>query len=715
MPLSAKGPEALAALAGRYAEWLRGPGASMPLEAIARTASRGRSHHPHRLALVASSHEQLAAQLAAFAAGEVPPGASTGVVPAGARAKVAFVFPGQGSQWLGMGRSLLAEPAFARALEALEAPIQRHGGFSVRDELLASPERSRLDEVQVVQPVLFTVSVALARLWQAWGLEPAALVGHSMGEVAAACVAGVLTDEDAARVICARSRLVRRASGRGGMLAVELGEAEAQRALAPYGGALAVAAVNGPAAVVVAGDVGPLEALARELEGRGVFARRVKVDYASHCGHMDALRAPLLEALGGLRPRAGVVPLASTVTGEVTDGAGLDGAYWADNLRQPVRLDRAVGRVVEEGVRLFVEVSPHPVLVPSLEALAGGQAAVVGSTRREQPERARMLESLGALYTRGASIDWQRLHEGRGLLAELPTYAFQRERFWLTPPARTAAKRGGHPLVGEGRELSTEAGGWLFEAEVDGAGTYGEHRVQGAALLPATAFVEMALEAGARALGGPCEVHRLELQQPLVLGETPRQVQTMVRGDGALVVSSRGENEPGWTAHARAHLRRAEAEALPEPLPTESEAAQGERRLDVEGFYGTLAARGLEYGPAFRGLSDLYAGEGRARARLRRSERVGREQRQYGWHPALLDAALQATGACVPDQRTWVPAGLGRVRAAPGGDARASQMRAHVTPAGPDRYEGTVQVLDEGGRVLLAIEGLALAPLRESE
>ncbi|HEU4408793.1 MAG TPA: SDR family NAD(P)-dependent oxidoreductase, partial [Polyangiaceae bacterium] len=476
-------------------------------------------------------------------------------------------------------------------------------------------------------------------------------------------------------------------------------------------------AVNGPSAVLVAGEVGPLEALERSLSARGVFARRVKVDYASHCGQMDALRGPLLEELAGVEARAGAVALASTVTGEVTDGSGLDAAYWADNLRQTVRFDAAINRLLQEGVRLFVEVSPHPVLVPALEGLVRGVegAAVVGSTRREQPERARLLESLGALYAHGASIAWERLHEGRGPLAELPTYAFRRERFWLEAPARAASKRGGHPLLGEGREVSTEAGGWLFEAAVDGAGSFGEHRVRGAALLPAAAFVEMALEAGQRAFGGPCELRDLQLQQPLVLGESSRRVQAVVRGEGALVISSRGEGESGWTTHAKAELRRVDTASLPEPLPTEGVAGQAERRLDADGFYAALSARGLEYGPAFRGLSDLYAGEGRARARLRRSDRVRREQRSYGWHPALLDAALQATGACVEDGRTWVPASLGRVRAAPGGDARASQVRAHVTPAGPDRYEGVVQVVDEGGRVLLAVEGLQLAPLREGE
>ncbi|HEU4410749.1 MAG TPA: SDR family NAD(P)-dependent oxidoreductase, partial [Polyangiaceae bacterium] len=472
-------------------------------------------------------------------------------------------------------------------------------------------------------------------------------------------------------------------------------------------------AVNGPSAVLVAGEVGPLEALERSLSARGVFARRVKVDYASHCGQMDALRGPLLEQLGGLSPRAGAVALASTVTGEVTDGSGLDAAYWADNLRQTVRLDRAVQALVNEGVRLFVEVSPHPVLVPALEGLVRGVegAAVVGSTRREQPERARLLESLGALYARGASVRWQGLYGGTGRSVELPTYAFRRERFWLEAPARAASARGGHPLLGEGREVSTEAGGWLFEAEVDGAGSFGEHRVRGAALLPAAAFVEMALQAGKQALGGEAEVRGLKLQQPLVLGESSRRVQAVVRGDGALVVSSRGEGEKGWTVHAKAELRRAEP-GSPEP---ESIVEAGKQAQAPEAFYASLAAKGLEYGPAFQGVAEIYAGAGEVVARLERTERVRREQRSYGWHPALLDAALQATGACVEDGRTWVPASLGRVRAAPGGGARASQVRARVERVGPDRYEGVVQVLDEGGRVLLAVEGLQLAPLREGD
>ena len=291
-------------------------GEGLSLDDVCYTAGVRRPHHRARAAVVAADRAELIAGLRALAGGREHASVQTGAAPSGAAAKVVFVFPGQGSQWLGMGRQLLAEePAFRAAIEGCDAAVARESGFSVLAELAADEGRSRLAEIDVVQPVLFSVEVALAALWRSWGVEPDALVGHSMGEVAAAHVAGILTLEDAAKVICRRSRLLRRVSGKGAMALVELALPEAEKALSGYEDRLSVAVSNGPRSTVLSGDPAALEAVLATLEKRGVFCRRVKVDVASHSPQVDPLREDLRAALSDVRPRKALLAMRSTVTG----------------------------------------------------------------------------------------------------------------------------------------------------------------------------------------------------------------------------------------------------------------------------------------------------------------------------------------------------------------------------------------------------------------
>ncbi|HEX2686279.1 MAG TPA: type I polyketide synthase, partial [Kofleriaceae bacterium] len=400
LPISAQGPEALRALAGAYRDLLSRPGAPCTRDLCYSAAVR-RTHHDHRLAVTGKGHAELAEGLAAFLAGEPHHGIATGVRAATSSSRLVFVFPGQGGQWAGMAQDLLArEPAFADAIAACEAALRPYLGWSLRPVLAAQPAPAMLDQIDVIQPALFSVQVALAALWRSFGIAPQAVVGHSMGEIAAAYVAGALSLDDAARIVAQRSRLLRTISGRGAMAVLELPLADAQHALAGRQDRLAIAASNGPTTTVVSGDPAALAALQVELAEREVFCRPIKVDVASHSPQVDALRPELHAALARLSPRSAAIPFHSTVTGALVDGRELDAAYWVNNLRRPVLFAPVVEHLVEQGHDLFVELSPHPVLGTALQQLLRGHGeggAVLASLRRDEPGRASMLAALGGL------------------------------------------------------------------------------------------------------------------------------------------------------------------------------------------------------------------------------------------------------------------------------------------------------------------------------
>jgi acyl transferase domain-containing protein len=409
LPLSARSRGALEASARALRDVLRSPPGGAPLRDVSFSAGVRRTHFEFRLAVVGSSSEAMAEQLDAFLAGEARPrmSASAGAVPK--RRKTAFVFSGHGSQWAEMGLSLAErEPVFRKALEACEEALKLSTDWSLLRELAAREPDSRLDRVAIAQPSIFAVEVALAALFRSYGVEPDVVVGHSMGEVAAAHVAGILSLADAARIISQRSQLMQRTSGQGGMILVDSAPPQAEALTARYGGRVTIGAINGPRAVALSGDRAALAEILAELEGQGVFARWVKTDVAFHSAQMDPLRDELVRLVRETAPAKGAIPLCSTVTGAPVRGEELDAAYWGRNLREPVAFWPAIRRLAEEGCDLFLEIAPHPVLSASMDQglrHLRKQAVVVPSLRRGEG-RAATLGAVGALYCAGAKINF---------------------------------------------------------------------------------------------------------------------------------------------------------------------------------------------------------------------------------------------------------------------------------------------------------------------
>ncbi|HEX3614183.1 MAG TPA: type I polyketide synthase, partial [Sporichthyaceae bacterium] len=507
--LSARNPEALAGQVDRLRAFLAERPDLDPVEVGAALAKR--SVFEHRAVIVGATGAELVRRLDALAAEEPSPGVVTGQAQVSGR--TVFVFPGQGSQWLGMGRELIdSSPVFAHHLAECAAALGEFVDWNLLDVVRGAPDAPGFDRVDVVQPVLFAVFIALAGTWRAMGVEPDAVIGHSQGEVAAAHVAGVLSLRDAARIVVARSKAVRAIAGTGGMVSVPLPEAEVRVRLAAWPDQLGVAAVNSPDSTVVSGDATALDELLSACEADGVAARRIAVDYASHSAHIDAVEQPLRAAMGEVTPILSTgIELLSTVTGEVVDPADLDADYWYRNLRETVRFDLAVRLAYQRGCRRFIEVSPHPVLTLSMQQSCESVAAahdnyeIGGSLKRDDGGLARFVESAAAIYVSGGPVDWTvllgaRPHPG----FDLPTYAFTRTHYWLDPSSTDGgdvANLGigscAHPFLGAVVE-QPGSGGVVFTGRL-ALGTHSwlkDHVVGGAVLVPGAALVECALFAG---------------------------------------------------------------------------------------------------------------------------------------------------------------------------------------------------------------------------
>ncbi|MEV6236204.1 SDR family NAD(P)-dependent oxidoreductase [Lentzea sp. NPDC051838] len=676
-PVSAKSAAALRAQVERLAAAAQGLNAADVGGTLA-----ARSEFHHRAVLSSRNGNEIAAGVA------------------GGAGRVAFVFPGQGSQWAGMAVELIESvPVFAARMRECAGALSRWVDWDLFEVIR---DAGALEQVDVVQPALWAVIVSLAALWREFGVEPHAVVGHSQGEIAAAVVAGALSVEDGARVVCLRSKAIKALAGTGGMVSVAV-QADRAAELAELTG-VHVAAVNGPAATVLAGGAGELDELLAACEAEGVHARRIQVDYASHTPHVEAIRDEILEALQGIEPKQSEIAFYSTLTGERFDTSGLTAEYWYENLRNTVRFEQATRRLAEDGFGVFVEASAHPVLTIGVQETAEN-AVVVGSLRRDEGGWERFLRSLAEAWVGGAGVEWDSLFEGTKKV-ELPTYAFQREHYWLdvSPRAGDLSAAGlsapGHPLLGAATSLAG-TDGFLFTSRLSLA-THpwlADHAVLGSVLLPGTAFLELALRA-AREVG--CgQVEELTISVPLVLPEdTAVTVQVSVGGpdaSGRRTVGVYSRATGGWVCHASgvlAHgvVRQVEFGEWP---PRAEE-------IPVGDLYERLSGIGFDYGPKFQGLQRVWRTEQEVFAEVRVETDKG-----FGLHPALLDSALHAIvlGGLGGDGGRLPFAWSGVSLASTG----ASELRVRLTSRGTDVV--SLAAVDEAGRAVVNVDSLVIRPV----
>ncbi|MCX5127240.1 type I polyketide synthase [Streptomyces sp. NBC_00347] len=729
--LSARSPGALRENAGRLARWLTADGARVPLADVAHTLAVRRAHLAERLVVRATDRAVLAALLETVADGGEPgPLAVRGSLSDTRPASPVFVFSGHGSQWDGMGAELLSrEPAFAAVIDALEGVVREESGHDLRT--LITRDGLAGSGMDQVQPAVYALQVGLAAVFRERGVLPAAVIGHSMGEIAAAVVSGALTPEDGARIVCRRSLLMeRRLAGTGATALVELDAAEARRRLTGRPG-ISVAVHSSPRACVVAGLPDAVEAFVAECRAEGLLARLVPgVRIGAHSPLVDPLLGELTAALGDIEPGTPRVAYYSCTSEDPRERPALDAGYWAANLRRPVRLTEAVRAAAEDGLRVFMEVSPHPVVAQSVletvlktDGAHRGRSTVLGTLGRGAPTGASLAGALATLHCAGVTLPRQSVPAGRP--AELPAYAWQHQSF--PRPRRAPVDSPAHPLLGHRITLPGTPVRHVWQSRVgaDRLPWLDDHRVQGTPVLPGTAYAELALACACEAFGaGPdrVEVSGLDLARVLPLDRPATLTTTLEEdpeGDGGTVtvVAGTGAGSTGAVlARARVALVAARAPGLVREEREEphdgGDGGDGTPH-DPRELYAALRALGQEHGPAFAGVTGVRVGGGFAVSRVARPAVLAADGR-WRFHPALLDACLHGLGSLMPEgtRGTYLPTGVERLRVT-GTPGDVLVCRARLRPGLAGTLSADVEITDPGGAPVARLTGVRLSPVGE--
>jgi acyl transferase domain-containing protein/acyl carrier protein len=738
LTLSAKTPAALRQLAQAYQTHLTNY-ASQDLGDICFTANAGRSSFKHRLTVMATAATTATAALAAAVREEEAPGLEMG--QAGRKAKIAFLFTGQGSQYVGMARKLYeTEPTFRAALNRCEAVLQPRLGTLLLSVIYPNDgDMPLIDQTAYTQPALFAVEYALCKLWQSWGIEPAIVMGHSVGEYVAACIAGVFSLEDALKLIEARARLMQALPATGAMVSLLTDRATVEAAIAPYDDQVAIAAINGPRSVVISGDRQAIPIVCRRLEAQGVKAKPLTVSHAFHSPLMEPMIAAFREVAAGICYALPQIDLISNLTGGLVTEAIATPDYWCDHILQPVMFAASMATLGELGYDVLLEIGPKPILLgmgrqclPD-DANAKVERLWLPSLRSGQDDWQTLLQSLGALYRRGVTVDWagfDRAYDRQSIA--LPTYPFQRERHWV-PIVKRAAKSapesfwqpnpGSHPLLGQQLTLA-DASLVYFQSprSQDWPEFLVDHQICGAVILPATAYLEMALAAATIVFPNtPTQLNQVNIQQALILGSDDSKIlQTVLKLEGddvysfqILSANTAETTATTWTVHAAGQIARGAAPIPPAPIDLAAIQAAAIGTIDAADYYANLRQRGFDYGPNFQGITQIWQTADQPFGRIQLPQDLVVTD-AYQLHPALLDACLQVLGAGFPqngEDTLYLPVGLASLQIYQHAAHRqvwCQIQELQAKDANQHNLAADLLLLDEEGRVVAQLTGVSL-------
>ncbi|MGE0230436.1 MAG: SDR family NAD(P)-dependent oxidoreductase [Flavobacteriaceae bacterium] len=714
LTVCARSPQALRAAAAAHAAFLRErPDCKIPR--VAAALAHNREWHPYRLALAARDADGAAGALSAFAAGSRRSMMASGETSVG-EGRLAFIFSGMGQQWWGMGRGLLErDPVFAAKVAEIDAAFARHTReWSLLDVLRADEDVSRIDETQFAQPAIFAVQVGLAASWRARGVLPDFVAGHSVGEVAAAHVAGALDLKDAVAVSFHRSRLQARLAGRGTMLAAGLSAERIGDYLLGLGEKVSIAAINSPHSVTLAGDASVLHDLSRLLRDEEIFARVLNVELPYHSPVMDEIRDDLVSALSRLRPQAANVPIVSTVTGAPIDGRSIDAGYWTRNVREPVLFARAMESLAAAGVRYFLELGAHPVLASSMRECLDDldtPGSLAASLRRREEDDLNMLAAAGQLFADGYKLERAAFFGPRPRDVDLPTYPWQRSPYWSESEESRQARLGGreagetHPLLGAREPLPHPV--WSARLTSGSPAYLADHCVQGAVIFPAAGYVEMALAAARSLLAADAvELQGVSIDNPLVFSDAAAaRIRLELVGADRFEIHSQGAGAGSsrWVRHTVGNV--AESRLAPEQ---QFDAPALKARLGdiMEGAdcYRHLQGLGLEYGPRFQALVSVWHDADEALGRIVAPAALDGEYPKHALHPVILDSAFQLL-AFLPGEGTYLPVAIERLKLlrTPGASCYG---HVRITGRSTSRVVADVTIADDDGTVCCAISGL---------
>lgn len=725
--LSARSQTALAGTAAAWAAHLRAE-EHVNVADVAFTANTGRAHLPHRAAFTAATAAQLLDELDAIARNEQPASISRGQLATSDRPKLAFLFTGQGAQAPGMTRQLYdTQPTFRAALDRCDAALRPHLDRPLLSVIFAAAGDEAIHQTGYTQPALFAVEYALAELWRTWGVAPGAAIGHSLGEYVAACLAGVFTLEQALELVALRARLMQSLPPGGAMAAILSDEATVRATIAGFGSAIDVAAVNGPAQAVISGAGEAIQQAIEACAARNISAERLTVSHAFHSTLMDPVLDEFENAVRRIGPRAPRLAVVSNLTGKMVREELTSPAYWRRHLREAVRFADGMQALYAAGYRLFVEIGPRPVLSAMAVRALPADAVCVPSLRGSD-DWAQLNRAVRELYARGVAIDWEaydRDYDRRRVA--LPTYPFERARYWVAhalpePESPRAATESGHPLLGS--PLATALNAVIFDRTITTTALpyLSDHRKHGATLYPATAYLEMGLQAAGHLFGeGAHHFEDLAITEPLLLGAgegVEIQVVATPRGPDTaeFQLFSRSGSMDAWRQHATGTLKR--AAAAPAGVDLESIRGRCAEPMDANQYYDAMRRDGHEFGPAFQVVRSLQRGEGCAVGRLELDAGERAAASRYRLHPALLDGATQLIGAALPPQpegssETYLPVTLERVTVCARGHASGwGVVQLRVADAATRTLAADVRLLDDEGSLVAVIEGMYLKPVR---
>jgi 8-amino-7-oxononanoate synthase len=745
LTLSAKSEPALRALSAQY-QTLLAENPMLSVADVCHAANLRRSQFKHRLVAIGSSSAEVQAQLAAFTAGENEISGLLERQVTGKKApRVAFLFTGQGSQYVGMGRALYeTQPTFRKILDRCDEILRSELKISLLSVLYPEAEGpSPIDETAYTQPALFALEYALAQLWMSWGITPAVMMGHSVGEYVAACIAGVFSLEDGLKLIAARGRLMQALPPNGAMVSVLAEEAKVAAMVQRYGdsvadsGCVAIAAINGPQSIVISGAQATVDAIVAELETEGIKTKPLQVSHAFHSPLMEPMLAEFAQVASEIayaRPRMSII---SNLTGDLIGAEIATPEYWCLHVRQPVKFAASMETLQRQDYRVFLEIGPKPVLLGmGRTCLPEGDHLWLPSLRPGQLDWQQMLQTLGTLYLHNADVDWAGFEQDYARQwVDLPTYPFQRQRYWWADEELKAGSKSPsvlapstqqmlHPLLGFQLPLAgTSELRYESQLSARSPAYLQDHCVLQQPVLPASAYVEMAAAAAVQVFqDSPWQIEDIAIEQPLLLHDKDRstiQIQLTPEGlssYGFQIFSLPRELDPAQPAsvrHATGKIVFCQNSAPPEASALEQIQADCPEAIEITAYYRQLQTRGLHYGPSFQGIQQLWRGEHQALGRIQLPQTQVTEANGYTLHPALLDACFQVLGAADLDRHeTFLPVGLARLQVF--SRAAHDAVWCHVQLRAFDAAQicADLDLFDAAGVKVAALEGFTLRSVK---
>lgn len=736
LPLSAKNNESLRVTAKDFIELLESEFSNSTYD-ICHAAGKRRSQFGFRLATIGKSRSELINGLKAYINGEQDANLISVNMAPKTSPRLAFVFSGQGGQWFGMGCELLtSEPVFSEVIDRIDHIIKKEFNWSLRDVMLDEDSELYLQRIDIIQPTIFAIQVAMVELLKFWGITPDSVMGHSMGEIAAAYTAEILSLEDAIKVICLRSELLIDLSGKGSMLATELTHEEAENICSEYKNEISVAAINGPNSIIFSGDTEILQTIMDDLDRKNLFCRWVKVDVASHSPQIELLRSKMTEMLSGIKSQTPKISIYSTVTGEKANHLSFDANYWVNNLRNTVLFSDAIESLQENEHLTLLEIGPHPLLLGSIQQCLypnKRQFRLLPAMRREEPEREVLLRSLGVLYLDGFKVLWDRLYSNTTNHVTLPPIPYNKERFWIEDEIKNSVNNRlstnsnystNSTLLGQRIEIANNTSTYIWQKEisVETLKLLNDHQIEDEIILPAAVFIEIAWQAMLEAdLGHSFQLSNFTFLNKLVpQKEKATLVQTILTTKKedfySLEIYSYDSSSSDWTVHVSTEIKPYETQDAIQSTFSRSfqslkENCSWEQSKDE--FYQSLSHRGMNYGPSLQGVGHIWYKDGVSLGKIDAVNLPDEQIQNYNLHPALMDACFQiiaGTPFAVEDQFKYLPSKCGSIRyfSKPSG-----LLWGHITyiseaTSGANNIEVDIQLYDENYQIVAQFTGFQL-------